>query len=45
MPLTQEPMGMSPEEYLEVWVEGASPQEWMELARLFLQEMGEPLPA
>ena len=38
-------MGMSPEEYLEVWVEGASPQEWMELARLFLQEMGEPLPA
>lgn len=45
MPLTQEPMGLSPEEYLEIWVEGATPQEWMDLARLFLQEMDESLPA
>lgn len=37
-------MGLTPEEYLEVYVEGATPQEWMSLTRMFLAEMGEMLP-
>lgn len=44
-PLNPAPRGLTPEEYLEIWVEGATPQEWMDLARSFLAEMNEPLPA
>lgn len=40
--LNHAPAGLTPEEYLEVSVEGASPQEWMDLARSFLKEMNEP---
>ncbi len=43
-PLNPAPRGMAPEEYLEIWVEGATPREWMDLARSFLVEMNEPLP-
>lgn len=43
-PLNTAPRGMAPEEYLEIWVEGATPQEWMDLARSFLSEIGEPIP-
>lgn len=43
-PLNPAPHGLTPEEYLEIWVEGATPQEWMGLARAFLAEMGEALP-
>lgn len=38
-PLTMTPRGMSPHEYIEVWVEGASPTGWVELAAAFLAEM------
>lgn len=38
-PLNASPMGMTPEEYLESWVEGATPEEWKELARAFLENM------
>lgn len=38
-PLNPKPMGMTPEEYLEVWVEGATPQEWMDLAGALLTEL------
>ncbi|UCN14785.1 hypothetical protein LFM56_00175 [Cellulomonas iranensis] len=44
-PLNSAPRGLTPEEYLEIWVEGATPEEWMDLARSFLAEMNEPLPA
>lgn len=43
--LNPTPFGLTPEEYLEIWVKGATPQEWMDLARAFLTEMDEPLPA
>lgn len=43
-PLNAAPRGLTPEEYLEIWVEGATPQEWKDLARLFLTEIGESLP-
>lgn len=43
-PLNPTPFGLTPEEYLEIWVEGATPREWMDLARTFLVEMDEPLP-
>lgn len=42
-PLNPAPRGLTPEEYLEISVEGATPQEWMDLARSFLTEMNEPL--
>lgn len=42
-PLNPAPKGLTPEEYLEISVEGATPQEWMDLARSFLTEMNEPL--
>lgn len=38
-PLNPTPMGLTPEEYLEDWVEGASPEEWIDLATDFLEEM------
>lgn len=38
-PLTREPFGLSPIEYLEIWVKGASPEEWINLATAFLTEM------
>jgi len=43
-PLNPAPRGLTPEEYLEIWVEGATPREWMALARAFLTEMDEPVP-
>jgi len=43
-PLNRAPRGLTPEDYLATCVEGATPQEWMDLARAFLQEMGEPIP-
>ena len=41
-PLNPSPRGLAPEEYLETWVEGATPKQWMDLARAFLNELGEP---
>ncbi len=41
-PLNKHPMGMSPQEYLEDYVEGATPQEWMDLAAALLAELPEP---
>lgn len=38
-PINPKPMGLTPEEYLDTWVDGASPQEWMALATRFLTEM------
>jgi len=38
-PLNSRPLGLKPEEYLEIWVEGASPEQWIELATDFLAEM------
>lgn len=38
-PINHQPMGLTPEEYLDIWVKGASPQEWMALATRFLAEM------
>jgi hypothetical protein len=43
-PLNPTPRGQAPVEYLADSVEGASPQQWMDLARAFLVEMDEPLP-
>jgi hypothetical protein len=40
-PLNVAPRSLTPSEYLEDYVEGASPAEWMELARAFLAKMGE----
>lgn len=39
-PLTKEPFGLAPVEYLEIWVSGASPDEWIGLAKTFLAGMG-----
>lgn len=39
--LDTEPKGLSPEEYLEIWVEGATPEQWKDLARAFLEKMAE----
>lgn len=36
-----EPMGLTPEDYLEIWAKGALPDEWIALAKAFLVEMGE----
>ncbi|MEV6283764.1 hypothetical protein [Kribbella sp. NPDC051770] len=41
-PLPQTPIGLSPAEYLEIWVEGARPDEWIELATSFLNEIEKP---
>lgn len=41
--LNPTPRGLSPEEYLETWVEGATPQEWKDLARALLVELPEPI--
>lgn len=38
-PINTKPMGLTPEEYLDIWVEGARPEEWMTLARGFLVEV------
>lgn len=38
-PLPTEPRGLSPEEYLEIWVDGAAPDEWKDLARAFLHKL------
>lgn len=38
-PINSEPLGLTPMEYLDTWVEGASPQEWVGLATRFLAEM------
>jgi hypothetical protein len=38
-PLPIEPRGLAVEEYLEIWVTGASPQEWIALAADFLAEL------
>ncbi|GAA4288932.1 hypothetical protein [Georgenia daeguensis] len=38
-PLNPSPMGLDPQEYLAIRAEGATPQEWMALARTFLAEM------
>lgn len=38
-PLTMKPRGMTPVEYLEIWVTGAHADEWIDLARKFLAEM------
>lgn len=38
-PLTVKPHGMTPREYLDVWCEGASADEWVALATGFLEEM------
>ena len=43
-PLNPAPRGMTPQEYLETSVEGASPQEWMDLARALLDELPERSP-
>ncbi|GAA3510435.1 hypothetical protein GCM10022262_38090 [Georgenia daeguensis] len=40
-PLNPAPNGLTPAEYLEISVEGATPDEWVELARDFLREMPE----
>lgn len=37
--INPKPMGLTPEEYLDIWVDGASPQEWMALATKFLAEI------
>ncbi len=39
--LTDEPFGLIPREYLEIWVGGASPDEWIGLAESFLALMRE----
>jgi hypothetical protein len=43
-PLNPAPRGLTPEDYLQISVDGATPQEWTDLARAFLAEMNEPLP-
>lgn len=40
-PLNPSPMGLTPEEYLEIWVKGATPDEWKNLARAFRQNISE----
>lgn len=38
-PLTQKPLGLTPREYLDTWCDGATADEWFELATAFLREM------
>jgi hypothetical protein len=37
--LTDNPRGLTPREYLEIWTQGATPDEWIELAEDFLTLM------
>lgn len=37
--LPASPRGLTAEEYLEIWVSGASPEEWISLAKDFLVEL------
>jgi len=39
-PLPTEPKNLTPVEYLEIWADGATPDEWIALAAGFLREMG-----
>ena len=39
--LPMEPLGLPPEEYLEIWVEGAAPDQWIALAASFLREVND----
>lgn len=41
-PLNPQPLGLTPEEYLEIHVHGATPEQWKDLARAFLAEMENP---
>jgi len=41
-PLPETPFGLSPREYLEIWVDAASPDEWIALARAFLEGVRKP---
>lgn len=43
-PLTPEPRGMTPREYLDLLCEGATADEWVSLATAFLNEMTEREP-
>ena len=39
--LPAEPLGLPIVEYLEIWVDGATPDEWIALGADFLGELGE----
>lgn len=39
--LPTEPLGLPIAEYLEIWVDGATPEEWIALSADFLDELGE----
>lgn len=41
-PLNTRPFGLTPAEFLEIWAKGASPEEWVDLAAAFLQNMERP---
>lgn len=38
-PFPAEPKNLTPVEYLEIWADGATPEEWIALAAAFLREM------
>lgn len=38
-PFPAEPKNLIPAEYLEIWADGATPEEWVALAAAFLREM------
>lgn len=38
-PLTVNPRGMTPREYLDLWCDGATAEEWVDLGAAFLEEM------
>jgi hypothetical protein len=38
-PLTDQPFGLSPREFLEIWADAARPDEWVALAHAFLDDM------
>lgn len=40
-PLPLKPLGLLPHEYLEIWADGATPDEWTALGAAFLAEMDE----
>jgi hypothetical protein len=40
-PLPTRPLGLEPTEYLEIWAEGATPDEWIALAADFLDKIRE----
>ena len=39
--LTERPHGLTPRDYLDIWVKGATPDEWVGLAQAFLRLMRE----